>query len=76
VLVESVDMTFQDARNYKASSQKAEKLLHFSPKLTAEDGIHEIKTLLEEHRILDIDNPRFTNQLYLSAYNTHLLKRN
>lgn len=74
VEIETVDMKFQDTRNYKANSQKAEKLLKFKPKLTAEDGVREIKELLEEHRILDIDNPRFTNQLYLSAFKTHLVK--
>lgn len=74
VVVETEDMTFQDARNYRANSEKAETILKFRPELTAEDGIQEIKKLLEEKRILDIDNPRFTNQLYLSTYNTHLLK--
>lgn len=73
--IETVDMTFQDTRNYKANTQKADKILKFKPKLTAEDGILELKQLLEEKRILDIDNPRYTNQLYLSAFNTHLLHK-
>lgn len=73
VEIETVDMKFQDTRNYRANSQKAEKLLHFQAKLTAEDGIQEVKALLEEHRILDIDNPRFTNQIYLSTFKTHLI---
>lgn len=73
--IETVSMKFQDTRNYRANSKKAENLLKFNPQLTVEDGILEIKKLLEEHRIGDIDNPRFTNQLYLSAFNTHLLKK-
>lgn len=75
ITVETVDMTFQDTRNYKANSEKADKILKFKPKLNAEDGIKEIKQLLEEHRVLDIDNPRYTNQLYLSAYKTHLIHK-
>ncbi len=75
LIVEAVSMTFQDTRNYKANTQKADTILKFRPVLTAEDGILEIKQLLEDKRILDIDNPRFTNQLYLSAFKTHLVKK-
>src|SRR5258706_14186489 len=75
LVIEIVDMKFQDTRNYRANSKKSEKTLKFFPKITAEDGMIEIKKLLKEHRIGDINNPRFTNQLYLSAYNTHLLTK-
>src|SRR5258706_4643809 len=75
LVIETVDMKFQDTRNYRANSKKSENILKFYPKITAEDGMKEIKSLLKEHRIGDINNPRFTNQLYLSAYNTHLLNK-
>jgi nucleoside-diphosphate-sugar epimerase len=69
--MEIVDIKFQDARNYKVNSDKARNTLKFSPKLTADDGIKEVKKLIEEHRIKDVNNPRYSNQTYLTMFNTH-----
>ena len=71
--MEIVDIKFQDARNYKVDSSKATKTLGFSPKYTAEDGIKEVKKLIEEHRIKDVNNPRYSNQNYLTMFKTHQL---
>ncbi len=38
-----------------------------------EGGIEEIKELLDSCRLKDADNPRYTNQTYLSMFNTHKL---
>ena len=43
----------------------------FKSLLTIDDGVDEIKELLESHRLKDVDNPRYTNQAYLSMFNTH-----
>jgi nucleoside-diphosphate-sugar epimerase len=69
--MEIVDIKFQDARNYKVSSDKARTVLGFSPKFTAEDGIKEVKKLIEERRIKDVNNPRYSNQSFLTMFNTH-----
>ncbi len=69
--MEIVDIKFQDARNYKVSSDKARKILSFKPKYTADDGIKEVKKLIEEHRIRDVNNPRYSNQNFLTMFNTH-----
>lgn len=71
--MEIVDIKFQDARNYKVNSDKARKTLGFAPKFGAEDGIKEVKKLIEEHRIKDVNNPRYSNQHYLTMFNTHHL---
>ena len=34
--------------------------------------LKEIKELLSSKRLRDIDNPRYTNQKFLSMFNTHL----
>lgn len=73
VKIETVDIKFQDARNYKANSDKARSTFGFSPKYTAEDGIMEVKKLIEEHRIKDVNNPRYSNQSFLTMFNTHRL---
>ncbi len=71
VEMEIVDIKFQDARNYKVNSDKARNTLGFSPKFTAEDGIKEVKQLIEGHRIKDVNNPRYSNQSFLTMFKTH-----
>jgi nucleoside-diphosphate-sugar epimerase len=73
VELEIVDMKFQDSRNYKATSQKAIDTFGFKPKYSAEDGIKEVKKLIEEHRIKDVNNPRYSNQGFLEMFHTHQL---
>lgn len=55
------DIKFQDNRNYRVSSAKAAQAFGFSPQLTVDHGINEIKQLLEERRIKDINDPRYSN---------------
>jgi nucleoside-diphosphate-sugar epimerase len=69
--IEQTEMKFQDTRNYRVSSQKARSELNFQPRYTIDEGIEEIKFLLESYRIKDIENPRYTNQAFLSMFNTH-----
>lgn len=73
--VEQTPMKFQDARNYRVSSEKAQRVLGFRPTHSIDEGIEEIKELLDGHRLRDIDNPRYTNQLFLSMFNTHKFGR-
>jgi len=65
VKVEITDVKFEDNRNYRVSSDKACADLGFNPKLTIDDGIQELKQLLEEERIKDSFTTRFSNYLYL-----------
>lgn len=71
--MEIVDIKFQDARNYKVNSDKARETFGFSPKYSAEDGIKEVKKLIEERRIKDVNNPRYSNQSFLTMFKTHQL---
>ena len=57
---------FQDTRNYRVNSDKARRALGFQPKVSIDDGIEEIKALVEHGRIKDVDNPRYTNQAHLA----------
>lgn len=68
-----VDMKFEDLRNYRVSSEKAKMTFGFKPKLRTEDGIKEVKNLLEENRIKDLNNPKYTNEGHLTMFNTHKL---
>jgi len=70
--VERVPREFEDTRNYRVTSDRAVKTLGFRPALTINDGIVEIKELLESGRLKDPDNPRYTNQKFLAITNEHV----
>lgn len=67
--INHTDMPFQDTRNYRVNSDKAKKHLKFNPTCSIDQGIEEIKYLIETKRIKDIDNPRYSNQMYLTKIN-------
>ena len=71
LIIDQTPMKFEDARNYRVSTAKAQKELDFKSIFSIDDGIDEIKDLLETHRLKDVDNPRYTNQTYLSMFNTN-----
>ncbi len=73
LVIETTEIKFQDLRDYRVSSDKAERLLGFDPVYTMDDGIREIKALVEQGRLRDLENPRFANHRFLSEYRTHLL---
>lgn len=71
MVIERTDVHFQDTRNYRVSSEKAALELGFKAERSIDQGIEEVKALLDQGRIRDLDNPRYTNQAFLTAFNTH-----
>lgn len=71
LVIEQTPMKFQDTRNYRVSSEKARRTLGFQAVHSIDDGIDEIKELLDSCRLKDVENPRYTNQTFLSMFNTH-----
>jgi len=71
--IETTPMHFQDARNYRVNTDKARSVLGFKPGCSIDDGIEEVKELLVTGRLRDVENPRYTNQTFLSMFNTHKL---
>ncbi len=59
---------FQDARNYRVKNNKATKQLAFKAKYSLKYGIEELKKLLQEKRIKNFNDPRYTNQKYLEIF--------
>lgn len=59
---------FQDARNYRVDTRKSLKELGFKAIYNIEHGIDELKKLLVEKRIKNINDPRYTNQKYLEIF--------
>jgi nucleoside-diphosphate-sugar epimerase len=72
LVVETTPMKFQDARNYRVSSDKARDVFGFWPTHSIDEGIEEVKSLVVSRRLSDVDNPRYTNQAFLSMFNTHV----
>jgi len=70
--IELTELSFQDARNYRVRSDKAIASFGFHPRFSIDDGIEQVKELVSERRIRDLDNPRYTNQSFLAAFGTHL----
>ena len=71
LVIEQTPMKFQDTRNYRVSSEKAQKTLGFKAVHSIDEGIEEVKELLDSSRLKDVDAPRYTNQAFLSMFNTH-----
>lgn len=65
IQIDVTELKFQDQRNYKIASDKARSTFGFSPELTADDGIAEIKKVIDEGRIHDINSARYSNTDFL-----------
>ncbi len=72
--IERTEIKFQDARNYRVRSDKAKDALGFLPTCSIDDGIEEVKELVVNRRIRDVNNPRYTNQMFLEQFGTHIMK--
>lgn len=72
VILETVDVKFQDTRNYKADGTKLRKEFKFETKYSIDFGIKEIIKILSEKRIKNINDPRYTNQKFLEVFSNNL----
>lgn len=66
-VIERTEMPFQDTRNYRVNSKKAKEIFGFVPRYSIDDGIEELKFLVETGRIKDINASRYSNQAFLSS---------
>jgi nucleoside-diphosphate-sugar epimerase len=65
--VDITESSFQDARNYMVSSEKATTELGFTPRWSVEDGIKEIRDTIASKRIPKVNIPRFSNVAALQS---------
>lgn len=66
ITIKTKKMTFQDTRNYRVSSKKAERVFEFKPKITVVTEARRMKQVFEEGRIKNFDDNVY--------YNTHYIK--
>ena len=65
LVVKPTGVTFQDNRTYRVTSEKAERLFYFRPRYVIDDGVREIKELLESGRIKNAFVSRYSNVEHL-----------
>lgn len=63
--VQRTDAKFQDSRNYSVSSDKARAAFGFAPRWGVEEGMLELKALVQADRIKNIAVPRHSNHRFL-----------
>jgi len=68
MVIETSDMPFQDTRNYRVSAKKADEVFGFKSIHSIDEGIGELKYLVETKRIKDLASPRYSNQAYLKDH--------
>jgi len=68
VEIDITPMSFEDARNYQVSSEKLEGESKFKAEIGLEQGIDEIYELILNNRIKDINDPRYSNQNFLTEH--------
>jgi nucleoside-diphosphate-sugar epimerase len=86
--ISMVDVPFQDTRNYKVSTSRAQSELGFVPQRSIDSAIDEIAQLIDEGRVKDLSMSQFSNLEALRPYlqpevipmgrevrNAHLLAR-
>jgi nucleoside-diphosphate-sugar epimerase len=71
MVIQQSPMKFEDLRNYRVTCDKAKKVWGFNPTRSLDEGIEELKYLLETGRLRNLENPRYTNQHFLSMFRTH-----
>ena len=72
LIIETTDVKFQDNRSYRVSSEKAHKQFDFKAIYTLDDGISEIKQLLESGRIKDVFGSNYSNVEHLKSFGDKL----
>ncbi len=63
--IERTETPFQDTRNYRVSWEKAKNVLGFVPKHPIDSGIEDLKNLLDNSRVKNLDHLRHSNHLFL-----------
>ena len=63
--IETTDIPFQDTRNYRVSSKKAHDTFGFTAIHSIDEGIEELKHLVETKRIKDLQHDRYSNQKFI-----------
>ncbi len=73
--IEHTEMPFQDTRNYRVSSEKAASTFGFKAIHSIDEGIEQLKFLVETKRIKDLADPRYSNAQYLKQHEKTIINK-
>ena len=62
------DKIFQDSRNYRVDNEKFNMKYNFECKYDIDYGVKELKDLINQKRIVDLYNPRYSNVDFLNKF--------
>ncbi len=65
ITVEKTETPFEDTRNYRVSAEKAKTLLGFRTSNSIDDGIEELKHLMETRKIKEWSSAKYSNHQFL-----------
>lgn len=68
IVVETEEKKFEDLRNYRVSTEKSKKIIHFNPKYSIEDSIKEVAELINSGRMRSFKDNRFNNHMFLENF--------
>jgi len=76
VEIEQTQMAFEDLRNYRVDSSKAERDFIFKPHTSVEEEVYRMKVLFGDHRIKNVDDDIYYNTRYVKSLITNGYWRN
>lgn len=74
--IEVTEISFEDSRNYRVDSSKAEKDFIFKPKTSIEEEVYRVQFLFTEHRIKNVDSDIYYNTRHVKTLITNGYWRN
>lgn len=73
--IEHTDMPFQDTRNYRVASDKAFDTFGYKSIHSIDEGIEQLKYLVETRRIKDLSSDRYSNVAHLKEEVEKLIEK-
>lgn len=72
-VIEYADMPYEDRRNYRVSSEKF-KNLGWHPGYSLEQGIEQMREIISQGRICNVNDPVYSNQAFLTSIKSEKCK--
>lgn len=65
--IEYNEISFQDARNYRVDNSKSLKTFSCRPKVTVEDEVQKISSIIRESRVKNAESSLYNNGQYIKG---------
>ena len=65
--IEYNEISFQDARNYRVDNSKSLNTFSYRPKVTVEDEVQKISSIIRESRVKNAESSLYNNGQYIKG---------